>query len=129
MKAAPLTLICRALLGLIFVVFGLNWFLGFMPMPPQADHVAAFMAGLSQAPYFFPLLKGAEVFGGVLLLTNRQVPLALLVLAPISLQIVLFNLVMAPNPFGIGMSAVILACGLYLAKVYWHHFRPIFVRP
>jgi uncharacterized membrane protein YphA (DoxX/SURF4 family) len=105
--------IARILLGLIFFVFGLNGFLQFIPQPPLPDEAMKFMMGLMAAPYFFPLLKATEVIAGLLLLSNCFVPLALILLAPISLQIFLFHVALAPA--GTAMAVVIIILGLYLA--------------
>ena len=73
----------RLALGAIFTVFGLNGFLHFIPAPPPSGLAAVFVGGLGASGYFFPLLKGTAVAVGLLLLSNRFVPLALTVLAPI----------------------------------------------
>ena len=75
--------IARTLLGLVFVVFGLNFFFHFLPMPPMEGAPAAFMGALFATGYMFPLIKGTEVVAGAMLLGNRFVPLALTLLAPI----------------------------------------------
>jgi uncharacterized membrane protein YphA (DoxX/SURF4 family) len=112
----------RILLGLIFFVFGLNGFLGFLPMPPHEGDAATFMGGLAAAGYFFPLLKGTEVAVGLSLLTNRFAPLALVVLAPITVNIVAFH---SLAPAGLPLALAIVGLQGYLA---WHHraaYRPL----
>jgi putative oxidoreductase len=116
----------RVLLGLIFLVFGLNGFLNFIPMPPMPENVTAFMTGLMVAPYFFPVLKGSEVVCGALLLLRKQVPLALLILAPISLQIFLFHAIMTPGISNLVMPSVIIVCGIVCARAQWDKFRHLF---
>src|SRR6266436_2343571 len=71
----------RLFLGLVFTVFGLNFFLHFLPSPTPAPRAAAFAGALFGSGYFFPLLKTTEVVAGLLLLTGRFVTLALAVLA------------------------------------------------
>lgn len=58
----------RTLLGLIFVIFGLNGFLHFLPMPPVPTPAAAFSGPLFATGYMIPLLFATQVLGGVLLL-------------------------------------------------------------
>lgn len=115
----------RVLLGLIFFVFGLNGFLNFIPVPPMPENVMAFMGGLMAAPYFFPVLKGSEVACGLLLLINKKVPLALLILAPICLQIFLFHAVMTPGLNNLVLPTIIIVAGCITAHSHWAKFRPI----
>ncbi len=119
--------VVRVLLGLIFFVFGLEGFLHFMPQPgPMPEKAVAFASGLMASGYFFKLLKGTEVLVGLLLLTNRAVPLALVMLAPITINIFAFHAFLAPS--GVGMAVVILALHLYLAWTRRDVFRPLFQR-
>lgn len=112
----------RVLLGLIFLVFGLNGFFGFIPLPPHEGAAAKFMGGLAAAGYFFPMLKITEIAVGVALLTNRFTALALVVLAPITINIVAFH-ALAPA----GLPLALLVVGLHLGLA-WHHravYRPL----
>jgi uncharacterized membrane protein YphA (DoxX/SURF4 family) len=86
----------RLLLGLVFFVFGLNGFLQFLPQPPLPAPAGAFMGALAATGYMFPLIKGTEVAAGLLLLGGRFVPLALVLLAPVIVNIPLFHVVLAP---------------------------------
>jgi uncharacterized membrane protein YphA (DoxX/SURF4 family) len=112
----------RILLGLIFFVFGLNGFLQFIPMPPPPAAAGAFLGALAATGYMFPLIKTTEVLAGALLLSNRFVPLALVLLSPIVVNIAAFHLVLSP---GIGLVAVIAALMLYLAWAYRGSFRGV----
>ena len=113
----------RLLLGAVFAVFGLNGFLHFIPQPPPAGLAAVFLGGLGASGYFFPLLKGTEVIVGLLLLSNRFVPLALTVLAPVVVNIVAFHAFLAPA--GIALPLVIAALGVYLAYTERAVFAPL----
>jgi uncharacterized membrane protein YphA (DoxX/SURF4 family) len=112
----------RVLLGLIFFVFGLNGFLHFLPQPPPPAAIVPFVEGLTSTGYFMPVLKGVEVLAGLLLLSNRFVPLALTVLAPIVVQIALFHVLLAP---ALPMVVVLLALELYLAWTHRSAFAPM----
>jgi len=116
----------RILLGLVFFVFGLNGFLHFLPDPPLPPKATPFIMGLASTGYFFVLLKGVEVLAAVLLLTNRSVPLALVLLAPIVVNIAAFHFVLAPG--GTGMAIVILALELFVAWKHRAAFAPLFAR-
>ena len=113
----------RLALGAIFTVFGLNGFLHFIPAPPPSGLAAVFVGGLGASGYFFPLLKGTEVAVGLLLLSNRFVPLALTVLAPIVVNIVAFHAFLAPS--GMVLPLLITALGVYLAYTERAVFAPI----
>ena len=121
---SKLPMIVRILLGLIFLVFGLNGFLNFLPAPPMPEAAGAFAGALAATGYMFPLIKGIEVLVGILLLTNKFVPLALIILAPITVNIVLFHAVLAPA--GVALPIVILLLHLYLASTYKAVYKPLF---
>ncbi len=114
MKNLPL--IARIILGLIFFVFGLNGFLHFIPMPEtMPERMMTFMNGLIATNYFLPLLSGTQVVCGALLLAGAFVPLALVVLAPVILNIFLVHVF-------ISTEGLILAIILGLLEVYLAFF-------
>ena len=113
----------RLFQGLVFLVFGLNFFLHFLPMPPAPPRAAAFAGALFASGYLFPLLKITEVVAGLLLLSGRFVPLALTLLAPIVVNIVGFHLFLAPD--GLAVPGVVLLTELYLAWSYRAAFAPM----
>ncbi len=116
--------IARVILGLLFLVFGLNGFLHFIPMPPPTGTAAEFTYGLVKAPYLFPLMAFIQVVGGALLLTGVFVPFALLLLFPIILNIFFFHLTLAPA--GLGLGIFVLAANILLAVYYREVYKPIF---
>lgn len=82
----------RIVLGLILVLFGLNKFLNFMPAPEFSPEAMGFFGALLETGYMMPLVALVEIISGALLLAGRYVPLALLLLAPVVVNIVLFHL-------------------------------------
>jgi len=106
-------IVARILLGAIFLIFGLNGFFHFIQLPPLPDHAGAFMGGLAKAGYFFPFLKICEIVAGVLLITGAMVPFALILLAPIIINILLFHLFLAPG--GAALAIIISVLEIYLA--------------
>jgi len=114
--------VARIALGLIFLVFGLNGFLSFLPQPPLPEAAAAFISGLASSGYIFPVIKGVEVVAAVMLLTSFMVPLALTLLAPIIVNIALFHVFLAP---GLPMVVLLLGLELYLAWSYRAAFAPM----
>jgi uncharacterized membrane protein YphA (DoxX/SURF4 family) len=121
--ASKAVTVSRILLGLLFVVFGLNGFLHFLPQPPMSGPPAAFAGALFASGYFFPLLKGTEVAAGLLLLSGRYVPLALTVLAPVIVNILAFHLFLEPS--GLPIPLVTLVLELFLARSYRSAFRGV----
>src|SRR5678816_1555036 len=92
-------LIARLLLGLIFVVFGLNGFLQFIPMGPMPAGLAGqFIGALFQSHYLW-VVAALQVIGGLLLLINRFVPLGLVLLGPVIVNILLYHLLLFPSGF------------------------------
>ena len=117
------TAIVRILLGLMFLVFGLNGFLNFMPQPKDMpQEIITVMGALMKAGYM-TVVSGAEVLIAALLLTNRFVPLALTLLAPIIVGILTFHIFMAPATIVPGIVVTVME--LYLAWAYRGAFRPM----
>lgn len=117
-----LPMVARILLGLVFFVFGLNGFLQFLPQPETTAEGGAFMGALAATGYMFPLIKGTELVAGAMLLGNRFVPLALVLLAPILVNIFAFHAVLAP---GLGMPIVLIAIEIFLAYSYRDAFAGV----
>ncbi|MEA2625169.1 MAG: hypothetical protein QOD06_1214 [Candidatus Binatota bacterium] len=119
------TLIARIALGLVFVVFGLNGFLQFIPQPPtMPEAVVSFMGGLAATRYLLPLLFATQIVGGALLLAGL-VPLALVILAPIIVNIVALHIFVAPD--GLPIAIVVAALAVFLAWRHRDSYRPLFV--
>lgn len=107
----------RIVLGLIFFVFGLNGFLNFIPQPAGLPEAAtSYMGALFATGYFFPVLKVTEILCGAALLSGYFVPLALVILAPITIQIFLFHFMLTP-----GMWAMALAILCLHAFLGWQY--------
>src|SRR5229473_1238917 len=102
------TLIARLLLGLTFLVFGLNGFLNFLNMGPLPSGLAGqFIIALAASHYYW-VIAGLQVAGGVLLLVNRFVPLALVLLGPVIVNIFFFHLFMDRGGLPLAILVVIL---------------------
>jgi putative oxidoreductase len=99
--------ISRFLLGLIFLVFGLNGFLHFIPMPPPSGVAGQFLESMFVTKYLL-FVFAIQLIGGVLLLINRYVPLALTILGPIIVNILLFHGLMNREGLGLALFVTIL---------------------
>jgi len=110
------TIIARSLLGLIFVVFGSNMFLHFIPMPPPPSGPAGDFAKALFVSHYLYVVGALQVVGGILLFTGRWVPLGLTLLGPVIVNIVCFHVLMAPA--GLPMAIVVSALAVFLL---WRH--------
>ena len=123
MKTA--TLIARLLLAAIFVVFGLNFWLGFIPMPPPppADTPVGMFFGAVFATGYLTAVKVLEVLGGALVASGRFTCLGLLILGPIILNILFFDVFLAKafNP----VSTLAAALALFLLWANRERFAPL----
>ncbi|HET9995036.1 MAG TPA: hypothetical protein VFQ18_06495 [Candidatus Acidoferrum sp.] len=115
--------VARVLMGLIFLVFGLNGFLNFVPQPktPVPEGALAFVGAMMKTGYMIRLIAGTQVLVGVLLLTNCFVPLALAIIAPVIVNIIAFHLFL--STLGMPLAVLVLVLEIYLAWVYRHTFR------
>ena len=117
------TLVARNLLGLAFLVFGLNYFLEFLPKPDHMDPAAGAFLGALVSGKVLGLAKIIEIGAGLALLSNRFVPLALTLLAPVAVNIALYHGVF--DPAGLVVPVVIIAMMLFLAWSYRSAFAPM----
>jgi uncharacterized membrane protein YphA (DoxX/SURF4 family) len=118
------SLVARLLLGLIFVVFGLNGFLQFIHMPPPAGAAGQFLAAVVATRYW-TIIFGVQVIGGVLLLVGRFVPLALVILGPVIVNILSFHTFMAPA--GLPLALVVTVLWVVVAIRNKQHLAGLFV--
>jgi hypothetical protein len=127
---APLTrrlpTVARSALGFVFCLSGLDGFLHFLPQPDMSTVPAAALAlgaAFAKSGYLFQLIVGTEAAAGALLLLNRFVPLALVILAPVLVNIVAFHAFLAPDGLGLAIALTLIA--LYLAWTQRAVFRPL----
>lgn len=121
-----LTLIARLLLGLMFLVFGLNGFLNFLSMGPMPSGLAGqFIMALVLSHYFW-VVAALQVIAGVLLLVNRYVPLALVLLGPVIVNILLYHIFLLPA----GIAPALVGTILWFIVFYSHrqNFSGIFAQ-
>ncbi|MDO9276855.1 MAG: DoxX family membrane protein [Lutibacter sp.] len=119
-----LTIVLRFLLGLIFLVMGLNKFLQFIPAPPMEGPPADFMGALAATGYMFPMIAITEIVAGALLILNKWSGLALILAAILSVNIILFHLVFAPASIAAGAVVAFLTVVLIYAN--WKKFKTLF---
>jgi len=115
-----LKIVATYLLALPFLVFGMNFFFNFIPMPPMEGDAASFI-GILISSGFFAFLKVIEIILSLFLVFNFRKALALVLLAPISLNILLYEVLIAGAP-GIGVMLVIL--NVYLLITNYSSYKP-----
>lgn len=121
--------IARYLLGLLFFVFGGIGLLQIFPPPPDMpEKLKAFMDGIMATGYFFTLLKSTETVCGLLLLIGVAPALALVILAPITVNIILVHSFLTPGLNNLVLPLIILVLHLTAAREYWHVYKLLFKR-
>jgi uncharacterized membrane protein YphA (DoxX/SURF4 family) len=120
------TLIARILLGLVFVVFGANFFLHFIPQPPPPPGLAGDYVKVFAASGYMYVVGVLQLLSGLLLLIGRFVPLALTVLAAMIFNILVFHILMAPE--GLPIAIVVAVLDVFLIWSYRDRFAGI-LRP
>ena len=120
------TMISRILLGFIYLVFGMDYFLHFIPYQPNhTGRVAAFKAALTGAGYFYPMIKSIQIIGGISLLVNRYAPFSAVVVFPISLNVLLYHIILVPS--GWLMGVFLILPNLFLGFAYRKYYSGMFV--
>ena len=121
------TIILRILLGLIYLVFGLDYFFHFIPYQPNHTGAAADLKnGLMNTGYIYPMMKSIQIVGGISLIINRYAPFFAVVLFPISLNVFLFHTILVPS--GWFMGVLLLGPNLFLGYAYRKYYKGMFVR-
>jgi uncharacterized membrane protein YphA (DoxX/SURF4 family) len=121
MKVA--TIIVRVLLGLVFVVFGSNIFLHFIPMPPPPPGLLGDFSKALFLSHYLHVVAVFQIVGGLLLLIGRFVPLGLVLLAPVIVNIDLIHILLDPS--GLPMAIVISILLVFLIWRYRDAFKGI----
>ena len=120
---STISTVLRYLLGVAMIIFGANKFAGFMPKPELSEKAGIFMGALVDSGYIFPILGVFYIIIGLLLVLNKAVPLALLMLVPISINIVAFHL--ALDPKGVLFAAIIAILNAVLLFTHWSKYKTI----
>ena len=115
-----LATIARYLLALIFIVFGLNGFLHFIPQPPPPSELAKQYFTVMFASHYLLFVFGLQLIAGVLFLFPRTVPLALTIIGPVIVNILLFHALMDPG----GIVPGLVVTALWFV-IFWQ-FRAAF---
>lgn len=121
-----LTLIARLLLGVLFLVFGLNGFLNFLSMGPPPSGLAGQFIGALFLSHYYWVIAALQVVAGVLLIVGRYIPLALVLLGPIIVNILLYHIFLMPA--GVVLAVVATLLWFIVFYSYRQYFSGIFVQ-
>jgi uncharacterized membrane protein YphA (DoxX/SURF4 family) len=125
MKMNTWLIIARCVLGLIYLVFGLDYFLHFIPYQPlHTGKPGALVAGLKGTGYIYPMMKVIQILGGLSLLFNRYPAFSAVVLFPISLNVLLFHTILVPS--GWLMGVILMVPNIFLGWAYRKYYRGMF---
>lgn len=116
----------RFLLAFILIIFGLNKFLGFMPMPDPPVEGGAFLGSLMNAGYVFPFVGVVFLVSGALLAFNKAVGFALILLAPMTVNILLYHFRFDPAPQAFAPGIIIAILQIIVAWQYKEKFQKLF---
>src|SRR5438552_5847336 len=123
MKVA--TIIARVLLGLVFVIFGLNGFLMFIPAPPPPPGLPAQFITVFMQSHWGLFVSGFQVIGGALLLIGLYIPLGLAILGPVIVNILLYHLLI--SSMGGSVAVVVALLWIFLFWRYRKYFASLFL--
>lgn len=120
------TLICRILLGLAFIVFGLNILFPFMPQPPPVEGslIAQFLTVMGPT-HWMTLVGVFQFLGGLFVISGRGTPLGLALLAPVLVNILAFHIFL-DNGNGLAAGLVFSVLEVFLMYSYRSYFLPFF---
>lgn len=108
--------IARSFLGLVLLIFGINYFVGFLSIPIPPGDATVFLSNINNLGFFFPVLAILLIVIGALLVGNIFVSAALLLLFPLNLNILLFNIFF--YPVNLPLSIAMFLAHLFLLWFY-----------
>ena len=116
-------IIVRTLMGLLFLFGAVAYFFNLVTPPPLEGAMKTFNEGLAASGYFFTLLKVTELVCGLLLITGRFVPLALVILSPIIVNIFFVHALL--DRTGLPVAIFLVLANFFLAYFYRDAFKAL----
>ncbi len=117
------TIAFRVLLGILFLFASLSYFFHWVDEPKSQGALLIFQEGMQAAVYLMPLVKGLELVVGLSYVSGKYVPLASLILLPISVNILLVNAFMSPKTLPIGI--IVFLGNIFLLYRSWSHYQNV----
>ena len=118
-------IVIRTLIGLLFLVSSIGFFLKLMPEPTTNGDFKAFQIGLIASNYLIPLAKSVELLCGISFVSGRFVTLANILILPVTVNIVFINFFLSPS--GIPLALFVFLGNLFLIYSHWDNYKGIFV--
>lgn len=115
----------RTLLGLLFLFASISFLFKLLPPPELTGDMKTFNAGMEASGYLLYLVKGVELACGLALVSGRFVPLAALLLAPISVNILCVHMFLEPQ--GLPVAILVVLGNLFLGYTYRKQYQPLLV--
>ena len=116
-------IVVRIVMGLLFLVSAIGFFFNLMPQPELSDPAKLFVGGLGASGYVLPLVKVIELLCAIALLTGKFVPLATVVIFPITVNILLFHAFLAPE--GMLVPVLLFLSNLFLAYAFRRNYEMV----
>lgn len=119
------TIVVRILLGALYAFSAITVLFELGPTPEMEGRMATFFEGMAASGYLMTMVKITELVCGIALISGFFVPLATVVIFPISLNILMTHLFVAPE--GMPVAIFVILANLFLAYRYMDHYRPMLV--
>lgn len=119
------TIIIRSLLGALFVFASVSYFLDLIPQPVATGNLKIFQDGMAASGYLITLVKSVELICGLAFLSGKFNTLASLVILPISINILLVHIFVAPE--GLAMGLFVFLANVFLIYRHWNNYKALFV--
>lgn len=116
-------IVVRVLMGLLFLFASISVLFNLIPQPELTGKTKSFMDGVNASVYLMPLIKITELLCGIAFVSGFFVPLATVVIAPITINILLFHIFV--DTAGLPVGVFLVLANLFLAYAYWDKFRPM----
>lgn len=116
----------RVILGAFLLAMGINKFIPFLPMADMAPAADNFLSALVATGYMLRMVGIVEIFSGAFFLFPATAPFAALILAPLSVNVVLFHLFLDPS--NILMGAIVFLLNVGFGVYYFDYYRSIFAK-
>lgn len=118
------TIVIRTLLGILFLVTSIGFFLKLFPEPAMSGDFKAFQVGIVASSYLIPLAKLVEFICGLSFLTGRYVTLANLLIFPVTINILFINFFLTPE--GIPIALFVFFGNIFLIISHWENYKGLF---